>query len=1072
MRISGIRLASGLMVALVGATAKDASANDVTVSTATTTPLVTSQPDGASPGDVTITSSGSITVGANQAAVTVDSDNDVTNEGTIASSEADNSSGIVLEPGNTGTVTNTGSITLTDNYTISDTDSDGDLDGEFATGTNRNGIHLLSGGTFIGNINNSGSIIVEGENSAGIRLDGVLDGDLFSTGGITVVGDNSAAVLVQGGAAGGVTGDVIIRGNGTVTGENAAGVVIDAAVDGEVRINGTWNVTGYSTINRPADISGFEPEDTRQGGSVVAIHYSVAGGVTIEGIGVEDDPDDDGDGVTEADGDTDDDAGASLTVFGGAPALLIQADPSANLVLGPTASGYGVHVRGVIAAVGVYDGVDATAIRIEGSGGATVTTANGVAIDNAVSVAAIEANAYGLYIGQDATVPNVVVRRQIIVALGADTAVHDGYAIFIGGGATVPNVENTGLLQTQFFGEAGNATVIYDGSDTLATITNSGVILAQIVPTDDDPTDNIPPPPVTGSAIAIDVSSSTIDVTFNQVAPTVFTDDDAVDDVVITADPMTQGEIRFGSGNDTINLNAGTIRGDVSFGAGADVFNIDNGGIYVGQLSDSDGALTINVTNGTLALSGGTVNITSATFDADAQLGVLLSSTPANSTFIEALGTVTFAPGAVIIPVVPSDLPDALSHIFLTANGGLVGAGNVTGVVAGEGVPWVYNLAINQLGNSLEADFVLKTAAELNLTGNQTAAYSAIIDAMRTDAAAAVAFASLDTEYEFFNAYEDLMPAYSSAATELLATAIQQAQGATSNRLSHTRLTGLNEVSVWAQEIAYGLNREPSDRNGLEFRGQGFGLAIGIDGPLDNGALFGLSASFVASETEEPGRPEGEISAWIAQGNAYYGTAVGAIDLDFIAGVGFGQLSSRRFVEIGTGFSALSEADWWAYEAHGTVRASMPMALSDWFVVTPIASLTYAGMGEQGYTESGGGTAIDFEAGDAFSHRLWADIGVEFSTRWRLRGGGYVAPRIYGGYRANALDEPTERTFRFVSGVSEFTLADEPLGNGGPLVGLGIDATNGYSTFSLSYEGEFGDQIERHSLNAAIRFRF
>ena len=37
---------------------------------------------------------------------------------------------------------------------------------------------------------------------------------------------------------------------------------------------------------------------------------------------------------------------------------------------------------------------------------------------------------------------------------------------------------------------------------------------------------------------------------------------------------------------------------------------------------------------------------------------------------------------------------------------------------------------------------------------------------------------------------------------------------------------------------------------------------------------------------------------------------------------------------------------------------------------------------------------------------------------------------------------------------------------------LGIDATNGYSTFSLSYEGEFGDQVDRHSLNASIRFRF
>ena len=61
---------------------------------------------------------------------------------------------------------------------------------------------------------------------------------------------------------------------------------------------------------------------------------------------------------------------------------------------------------------------------------------------------------------------------------------------------------------------------------------------------------------------------------------------------------------------------------------------------------------------------------------------------------------------------------------------------------------------------------------------------------------------------------------------------------------------------------------------------------------------------------------------------------------------------------------------------------------------------------------------------------------------------------------------------RFASGGTDFTLMDEPLDEGAPIAGIGIDASNGYSTFSLSYEGEFGDQIERHSVNAAIRFRF
>jgi outer membrane autotransporter protein len=146
--------------------------------------------------------------------------------------------------------------------------------------------------------------------------------------------------------------------------------------------------------------------------------------------------------------------------------------------------------------------------------------------------------------------------------------------------------------------------------------------------------------------------------------------------------------------------------------------------------------------------------------------------------------------------------------------------------------------------------------------------------------------------------------------------------------------------------------------------------------------------------------------------------------------------------------------------------------LSNVFTITPQAALTYAGISESGYEEEGGGAAIDLEVDSLFSQRLWADIGVELAANMRFGSQTVVSPRIYAGYRANTLDAETERTVRFISTGTEFTLTDEGVGDGGPLIGIGFDATNGYSTFSLGYEGEFSDQIERHSLNAAIRFRF
>jgi uncharacterized protein with beta-barrel porin domain len=1069
MRLRGFHLA-GLAAALAGAgAAGEAQAADLNVNSATTTPVVTSNANGGA-GNVTVASGGSITVTAGQTAVTIDSNNNVSNAGTLTSNDANNTTGIHGLGGNSGSITNTGTMSLVESYVLTDTDSDGDLDGAFATGLNRNGILIDGPGTFTGNVNNSGSITIEGNSSAAIRLDSLLTGNLSSSGGINITGDNSAAVLINGG----VTGDVLVRNSIGVRGQGSSGLVVNGAINGQLRVNGGWTVTGFHSTTLPTDQSTLEPDDLLIGGAAIAIHADVDGGVTIEGVGVEDDPDDDGDGTTEAAGDTDDDVSANIVSVGSAPALLISSLPSTNLVIGPIASGtgagYGVHLRGSLTSTGVFNGVSATTILLQGAAGATVQTQAGMILDGAVLTSAVQADAYSVRVGGYASVPTILVRRSLATNVGSDGA-NTAYSFYFDPNATVNTLSNSSTITTHLFGETGNAVSIADHSNTLGTINNSGTIEATVIATDADPTDALPPPPITGRSIAIDVSTSTIDVTVNQVALTPFTDDDAVDDDLNSAPPIRiTGDILFGAGADNLNLMTGQITGNISFGAGADEFNINNGGLYFGRVDDSDGDLHVDIINGTLALNGGTLNMSDMHVGADGQLGVVLSETPSETTVINVSGAVTFDPGAVLIPIVPTGLPNSGTHTFLTA-GSIVGGANITGPITADGVPYLYNLSIDQVGNTLEAGYILKSAAQLGLNRNQSIAFNPIIEAARLDDNLSAALATLDNQSDFFDAYQDLMPTYSSAATELATTAIQQMQSATTNRLNTTRINGVHDVSAWAQEIGYALNRSPEDANGQEFRGHGFGLAGGIDGPLDNGAMFGLSASFISSEMEEPGRPEGEISASFGQFNAYLGTAVGPIDLDFVGGLGVGKMSERRFVEVGT-FTARTDADWWSYEGHGAIRASAPMRVANWLIVSPQLALTYVGLQEDGYTEDGGGAGVDYEADEQFSQRLWADAGIDFAARFQMRGQSVVQPHIYAGYRANTLDDSSERTFRFVSTGTEFTLADDPIGSGGPLIGIGIDATNGYSTFSIAYEGEFGEQIDRHSLNAAIRFRF
>ena len=281
MRIRRKIQLAGLAVAMVGGVSGTAEAGDRTISTAVDAPVVTSNPDGSGiAGDVTITASGTITVEAGEAGVTINSSNDVSNAGSIVSSDANNATGILLQGGNTGTVTNSGAITLTETYVIADSDSDGNLDGNLASGTNRHGIFLQAGPTFTGDILSSGFLTVEGNNSSGVTLNGLLTGDLTVRSALAITGENSYGVAINGG----VTGDALVTGGGAIRGQNSVGVHVNSAVGGEVSISGSWATTGYLSTAVPTDQGTLDPDDLEQGGSVLLVNGNVAGGITIASL--------------------------------------------------------------------------------------------------------------------------------------------------------------------------------------------------------------------------------------------------------------------------------------------------------------------------------------------------------------------------------------------------------------------------------------------------------------------------------------------------------------------------------------------------------------------------------------------------------------------------------------------------------------------------------------------------------------------------------------------------------------------------------------------------------------------
>jgi hypothetical protein len=361
-----------------------------------------------------------------------------------------------------------------------------------------------------------------------------------------------------------------------------------------------------------------------------------------------------------------------------------------------------------------------------------VNVNGGIALDGTVTAAAADGSATAVFLGSGVSAPALLVRNTVLSNVATD-AVRQSSAIVFGAGANVSTIFNSGRVIAGVQGESGNATAITDLSNSLTSITNSGSIEATITATDSDPTDNVPPPPITGSTTAIDVSASTVGVTLTQAALTDalvnpayadVNDDDTVDDNAANVPPIRiVGDVLFGSGADTFNLLAGSMTGDLSFGAGADTFVINNGATFLGQLTDGDSNLALSVVNGTLELTGGATTISSATFSGGSGTSLLrvhLGTNTLAPPVLAATGVVTFGANADIIPILPSGLPVTAAITFLTAGGGFVGASNVTGAVSGGSYLYDINIGLAS-STAMQASYTLRTPTQLGLTTNEAA---------------------------------------------------------------------------------------------------------------------------------------------------------------------------------------------------------------------------------------------------------------------------------------------------------------------------------------------------------------
>jgi hypothetical protein len=1014
--------ASLAAIAAVSATGEAQAQRQIT--TAITTPVTTgTAADNGGPADITITSAGSIRPTASGPAVTVNSDNDVTNQGTIGFNNVNNADGILVTAGGTGTITNSGAISLVEDYTPTDTDSDGDLDGAFAQGQNRFGIRTT--GAFVGSIVNSGSITIEGNDSGAIRLGGPMTGSLNSSGTITVLGDRSIGIRTED-----VSGNVTVRGAVSAQGRDAVAVAIDGDVGGALVFQGTVNATGFRTINRPSVVTNLDADDLLIGGPAIRITGNVAGGVLFDIPPVESNAnstDDDNDGIADAQEGT-----ATIASYGSAPALAVgSAD---NIVIGAVAGdaeGHGIVVRGSILGAGIYDNVDAVAIRIGGQGG-TVDLTGGLRLAGSVSATGAR-DATAVQLAQGALVDRVTISNQLGVQVsGTGTA----RAIQIQQGAVVPVLTNSGAIGVAA-GDKGTAIAIEDQSGTLALVTNTGRIAVG----------SVAGTLTTGTAI--DLAANTSGATIRQQAS------------AANASPSIVGAIRLGSGADLVDLQAGTIVGDINFGGGADRLVIANTATLVGGLSNA-GGLSADVAGRLELGSGSPASIGSLALASTGVLGITIDESSTNASRLNVAGNASFAQGATLAVALRSVSTAQGSYAILDA-GSLTGGQNLT--LGESGLPFLFDgtLVVDDAAGAIRLDIDRKTAGELGFNRSLSSAYDAVFAVIDEDDDIRDIFLAAPDAETVRARFGSFLPEHTGGVfqnvTLATRTAARSLETVPSEAIA-TRGTGL-----FFNTLVWGTSKDEGETQA--YRVNGWGVQGGGELSLGDAGRIGASLALYLGLNETRGNFNSVETSqyeaavhWRRKAGGLTTFARGAYSL-----INF--QSQRRFdvVSESVNFSRVASADYGGGLISGIAGATYEAELSDRFRVRPRIVVDYFRLTENGFTETGGGNAfnliVDKRVSDEAAVEGTVTIGYELGSLDNA--GTPLRAEMEGGYRKIVGGSVDNTTARFTNG-QPFTL--EPQRRVDGWVGRGR-MLGGSEGFQFGAEGSAEDQAG--ALNLGLR---
>ena len=692
---------------------------------------------------------------------------------------------------------------------------------------------------------------------------------------------------------------------------------------------------------------------------------------------------------------------------------------------------------------------------------------------------------------QTTNLPNVTALQIEAGATGGIAITNNGV---IGAAIGPTDVLSNNVVISQG-GTAGTATAIWDKAGAITSIVNTNTISATFSPANTTDT-------ITGSATAINLAANTAGVTVTQ-SPGTISSTSSTGVVTTTAtSPSITGDVIFGSGAANLNLSAGTLSGNVFYGSStantltltmdpnATSAPVMKGGLTVA----ANGQLAVNVQQGTLDITNVTgTAIATPTLRVGSTGEIDFSADPSNAATLKNTqfnvsanpGSLTVTSGAVVglnlLSVLPASAVVGSPDHFVVILANAADASQLANFSLGL-TPYLYHVALDTLyqTNALTLDATRATAAQLNLNGNQAAAYNAIYNAFSTDPDVEADLLSKTNQQSFKKLYDQFLPDFAGGPFESIAIgqrAIIREQETDPLKLETDQSRG------WVQEIGYLTHQGDSDSAG--YNAGGFGVAAGVESARGNGVV-GVSAGFLSTEVTDAGQNAyGHMAGSLLEAGVYWRSSGSGVNANASLDGGVAWFDSQRqILDTGPNPASLTNpnvpittatlqrsasASWGGGLISAQVGLNAPIEFGR-FYLRPEVSADYIALFEAGYTEHGGGSAFDLAVAPRTSQQASGQVdlvlGATFGDAIKYR------PELMVGWRGVVYGGPGATTAHFASGDTNFTLNANFQDKGGLLARLGLRAGGQFADFTADAGEEYHGNFQSYDARALARFLF